>query len=118
LLDLGEPGDHAGVDRVGLLHPAHAEGELAHRARVKDGYGKALFREQGEGLLFIAAGGLHGHQFHLVSMAKIAQGGDAGGVVGETGGSALAADARRQSRRGNIHSTNHACHGNLPCMCD
>ena len=57
LLDLGIPGDHAGVDGIGLFQPAHALGKPAHGARVEDGHRQSLFAEAGEGQPPGAAGG-------------------------------------------------------------
>ncbi len=95
----GVPGDHARIDGVCLLQPAHALGELAHRARVHDGHGKVLFGQLREGLLFVAAGGFHGHQLNLMSVAEGGQCGDAFQVVEERSGGAVAADRGLQRRR-------------------
>ena len=44
----------------------HALSKLAHRAGVENGHRYALFREQGEGPLFVASGGFHGHQIDMM----------------------------------------------------
>jgi len=116
LLDFGIPGDHGRVDAIGLFQPAHAFGELAHRARVQDGDAQTLFREQGKSLLLVPAGGFHGHQLGPMRLAECRQFGNAFGVVGERVGRALLADASFQRIFRNIHSTNDPRHGNLPCM--
>ncbi len=118
LFHLRIPGDHAGIDAIGLFQPPHALGKLAHRARVEDGRRQTGFRQLRKGLLLVAAGGFHGHQFHLVLTTEDRQRGDAFRVVGERRRGALPADAGFQRIRRNIHSTNDPCHGNLPCMCD
>ena len=93
VVDLGEPGDHGGVEGVGLFQSAHALGELADGAGVEDGDGQTvLLGEQGEGLALVASGGFHRHQIDLVGVAEIGQLGDAGGGVGEALGRAGAAD--------------------------
>ena len=83
LLDLGIPGDHAGVDGIGLFQPPHALGELAYGTRVEDGHRQSLFRELREGLLLVAAGGFHGDELDLMGMAEGGQFCDSFGVVGE-----------------------------------
>jgi hypothetical protein len=83
VFDLGVPGDHGGVDGIGFFQRTHALGELADGAGVEDGHAKALPGEQGEGLLFVASGGFHGHQMGLVGAAKGRQSVDSGGVIGK-----------------------------------
>ena len=112
------PGDHGGIDGVGLLQRTHALGKLPDGARVYDSHGEILLRKLSKGLLLIAAGGFHGDQFGLMGVAEGGQCVDALRVVGEGGGGAMLADARLQGLGSNIHSTNDSCHGNLPCKCD
>ena len=117
-VDLGEEGDHGGVDGIGLFQPAHALGELPDRAGVEDGDRQGMFGEQREGLPFVAAGGLHRDHLNLLGVAEGRQFGDAAGVVGKASRRAGAADRGVQPAGANIDSTNDTSHGNLPCTCD
>ena len=96
LLDLRIPGDHARVDRVGLLQPTHALRELAHGARVEDGHRQVVFGKLREGSPLVAAGSFHGDQFDLMGLAEGGQRGDAFDGVGKRCRRAVAADARFQ----------------------
>jgi len=96
VLDIGEPGDDAGVEGVGFFRRPCALREAAHGTEVEDGHADALLREQGKGPLFLAAGGFHGHPFVLMGMAKGSPCGDTLGGVGEGAGGSLLADAGLQ----------------------
>ena len=82
-LDLGEPGDHGGVDAIRLFEPAHALGELTNGAGVEDGDRQTALPEKSKSLSFVAAGSLHGDQIDPVGVAEGGQLGDAFRGVGE-----------------------------------
>ena len=58
LRHLGEVGDHAGVDPVGLGQPTESAGELTGLPRVDDGHRRAGVRQCGDDDGFVTAGGL------------------------------------------------------------
>ncbi len=94
LLCLCVPGDHAGIDGVGLLQPTHALRELAHGTRVDHRHRQAVSGQLGKGSLFVAAGGFHGDQCNLMGLTEGSQLCDAFRAVGETGCGAVLSDAR------------------------
>jgi hypothetical protein len=118
VLDFRIPGDHPGIDGIGLFQPPHAFRKLTNIARVEHGHGHFLIGQMHYRPLFIAASGFHSHHLHLVFTAKLNQRSYPRSVVGESACGTGLANTHIQKRRRNIHSTNNANHGNLPCMCD
>lgn len=118
MLDLSEPGNHPGINAIGLLQQTHPFRKLAYRSRVENRYPQLLRPQQCERQLLIAATGFHGYQFYLVLAAESSQLAYAFLAVGETTLSSFPSNAGLQRIRSNIHSTNDLGHGNLPCTCD
>src|SRR6266536_3775490 len=116
-LAMSEAGDDEGVDPVGLLEEAHRLGVLAHTSGIGDGTGRARLPQQCEGQAFVAAGGLHHHQLHLVLATEGGKLGNACGIVGEAGNGLTRHNAGIEVLLRNIYSTDSLGHGNLPCSC-
>ena len=114
-LDLSKPGNDAGVDAICLLEKAHRLGELAHRACIDHGARQALGRQQREGQFLVSAGRLHDHELDPVVPAEASKCLDALGRPLKAAIWAISADTGIQHLVGDIYSTNHLCHGNLPC---
>ncbi len=68
----------------------------AHGAGIHDGSRYSVHPEQAKGLLFVAAGGLHGGHLDLMSSAEGGQLSDAFGVVGKGTNWPFGADASFQ----------------------
>src|SRR5215472_10265016 len=116
--DLSKPGNHTGIDAIGLLQQSHAFGKATDGPRIENGHGKTASPQLQESWFFVSTRGLHGHQLDSLLAAKLGQFSDALMTVGETMFRTLTTDAGVQITRRNIHSTNDLGHGNLPCTCD
>lgn len=75
--DLGEVGDHSGVDAIGFFQQTESFGKATNRARVQDGNLESSRCQLQEDGFLVAAGGFHGDQFNTMQLAKGGQFGDA-----------------------------------------
>ena len=118
-LDLGEPGDDAGVDAVSLFEPApwpSAKRRTARGLTMAHGYAVGPTAEPKASFSYPPVASMATSSTPWCGRRR--EPGDARGVVLETCDGPVAADAGIQIFGRNVHSTNDLCHGNLPCACD